>query len=99
MSYMFLLVVLSLSFDWSSLSAMPTIHTIVAATSKVKMGIYTYVLIHTYIHTYIHVYCTSNVQEYMRDGKSGSFLSLAVSTRTRSGPFGQRTATRSDNIK
>ena len=35
----------------------------------------------------------------MRDGKSGSFLSLAVSTRTRSGPFGQRTATRSDSRK
>ena len=35
------------------------------------------------------------LHEYIRDGKRGSFLSLAVSTRTLKGPLGQRTATRS----
>ncbi len=51
---------------------------------------------HTRTHThYTHTHTFQYILEYIRDGKRFSFLSLAVSTRIRRGPFGHNTATKS----
>lgn len=45
------------------------------------------------------MYLNQNLHEYMRAGKICSFLSWAVSTKILKGPFGVRTAIKSERNK